>query len=77
VIRLRPRTFVALREFDAGNQSAKSKMDASNDAIPGIGKALWRHIDAATQEKIVNELLRGAGNKDFRELIARLADELK
>jgi len=52
-------------------------MDASNDAIPEIGKALRRHIDAATEEKIVNELLRGAGNKDFRELIARLADELK
>jgi hypothetical protein len=32
-------------------------MTASNDAIREIAKALRRHIDAATLEKIVNELL--------------------
>jgi hypothetical protein len=51
-------------------------MTTSNDAIREIGKALRRHVDAATLETIVNELLDVRGNKEFRELIGRLADEL-
>src|SRR5438105_2389508 len=43
-------------------------MRPSNDAIPEIAKALRRHVDAATLEKIVNELLDVRGNRDFRRL---------
>ena len=39
------------------NRERKSQMTASNDAISEIGKALRRHVDAATLETIVNELL--------------------
>jgi hypothetical protein len=51
-------------------------MPASNDAIREIAKALRRHVDAATLEKIVNELLDVRGNRDFREAIEELAREL-
>jgi hypothetical protein len=56
--------------------SAKSKMNASNDAIREIGKALRRHVDPATLETIVNELLDVPGNRSFREAIEALAREL-
>ena len=51
-------------------------MTASNDAIREIVKALRRHIDAATLEKIVNELLDVPGNRSFRDAIEELAREL-
>jgi hypothetical protein len=51
-------------------------MRPSNDAIPEIAKALRRHVDAATLEKIVNELLDVPGNKSFRDAIEALAREL-
>jgi hypothetical protein len=41
-------------------------MPASNDAIREIAKALRRHVEAATLEKIVNELLDVPGNRSFR-----------
>ena len=50
-------------------------MTVSNDAIREIAKALRHHVDAATLEKIVNELLDVPGNRSFREAIA-LAREL-
>src|SRR5204862_7047751 len=56
--------------------SAKSKMNASNDAIREIGKALRRHVDATTLETIVNELLDVRGDRSFREAIEALAREL-
>ena len=49
---------------------------ASNDTIREIAKALRRHVDAATLEKIVNELLDVPGNRDFRNAIEELAREL-
>jgi hypothetical protein len=49
---------------------------ASNDAIREIAKALRRHVDAKTLEKVVNELLEVPGNRDFRETIETLAREL-
>jgi len=51
-------------------------MRPSNDAIPEIAKALRRHVDAATLEKIVNELLDVPDNRDFRNAIEELAREL-
>jgi hypothetical protein len=50
-------------------------MRPSNDAIPEIAKALRRHVDAATLEKVVNELLDVPGNKSFRDAIEALARE--
>jgi hypothetical protein len=44
-------------------------MPPSNDTIREIAKALRRHVDAATLEKIVNELLDVPGNRSFREAI--------
>ena len=51
-------------------------MTVSNDAIREIGKALRRHVDAATLETIVNELLDVPGNRDFRDAVEALAREL-
>ena len=51
-------------------------MPPSNDAIPEIAKALRHHVDAATLEKVVNELLDIPGNRDFRNAIEELAREL-
>jgi uncharacterized protein (DUF2267 family) len=51
-------------------------MTASNDAIREIAKALRRHIDAATLEKIVSELRDVPGNRSFRDAIEELAREL-
>ena len=59
-------------------RDAKSlpSMTASNDTIREIAKALRRHVDAATLEKVVNELLDVPGNRDFRDEIEILAREL-
>ena len=49
---------------------------APTDAIREIAKALRRHVDAETLEKVVNELLDVRGNRDFRETIEALSWEL-
>ena len=41
-----------------------------------IAKALRRHVDAATLEKVVNELLDVPGDRSFREQIETLTREL-
>jgi hypothetical protein len=51
-------------------------MAPSNDTIREIAKALRRHVDAPTLEKVVNELLDVRGNRDFRDGIQHLAREL-
>ena len=51
-------------------------MPPSDDSIREIAKAFRRHVDAATLEKIVNELLDVRGNRDFREAIEELPREL-
>ena len=38
-------------------------MSASNDTMREIAKALRRHVDTATLEKVVNELLDVPGNE--------------
>ena len=59
-------------------RDAKSfpNMSASNDTMREIAKALRRHVDPETLEKIVNELLDVPGNRDFRNDIEDLAREL-
>ena len=54
----------------------REDMPASNDAIREIAKALRRHVDAETLEKVVNELLDVPGDKSFRDAIETLAREL-
>jgi hypothetical protein len=51
-------------------------MTASNDTLREIAKALRRHVDAATLENIVNELLDVPCNRNFRDEINALAREL-
>jgi hypothetical protein len=51
-------------------------MPASNDTIREIAKALRHHVDAATLEKVVNELLDVPGDRSFREQMQTLAREL-
>jgi hypothetical protein len=41
-----------------------------------IAKAPRHHVDTATLEKVVNELLDVPGNRDFRNAIEELAREL-
>ena len=53
-----------------------SKHERFNDTTREIAKALRRHVDAATLEKVVNELLEVPGNRDFRNAIEELAREL-
>jgi hypothetical protein len=48
----------------------------ANDPIREIANALRHHVDAATLEKIVNELLDVPGNRSFRDAIEALAREL-
>jgi hypothetical protein len=55
---------------DTRHASAVQRRDPRN------AKTLRRHVDAATLEKIVNELLDVRGNRDFREAIEELAREL-
>jgi hypothetical protein len=51
-------------------------MTASNDPIREVAEILRRHIGQETLQKIANELLEVRGNKTYREIIRRLADEL-
>jgi hypothetical protein len=51
-------------------------MPPSDDTIREIANALRRHVDAATLEKVVNELIDVPGNKSFREAIEALARDL-
>jgi hypothetical protein len=53
-----------------------SNVTASNDTMREIAKALRHHVDTATLEKVVNELLDVPGNRDFRNAIEELAREL-
>jgi hypothetical protein len=48
-------------------------MPASNDTIREIAKTLRRHVDAATLEKVVNDLLDVPGHRDFRNAVEELA----
>jgi hypothetical protein len=51
-------------------------MAASIETVREIVKMLRRHVDQATLEKMINELLDVPGNKSFRDTIEMLAREL-
>ena len=42
-------------------------MTTANDTMRKIARALRRHVDAPTLEKIVNDLLDVPGDRSFRE----------
>ena len=67
---------VDLGAFALRDAKSFPNMGASNDTMREIAKALRRHVDTATLEKVVNELLDVPGNRDFREAIEELAREL-
>jgi pyruvate-formate lyase-activating enzyme len=67
---------VDLGAFALRDAKSFPNMGASNDTMREIAKALRRHFDTATLEKVVNELLDVPGNRDFREAIEELAREL-
>ena len=67
---------VDLTAFALRDAKSLPSMTASNDTIREIAKALRRHVDAATLEKVVNELLDVPGNRDFRSAIEERAREL-
>lgn len=51
-------------------------MAASNETVDAIITVLRRHVDAATLQKIVKDLLHVPGNASFRETIRRIALKL-
>jgi hypothetical protein len=51
-------------------------MAASNDTVREIAKVLRRHVDQATLERVVHDLLEVPGNKSFRDAIEMLARDL-
>jgi hypothetical protein len=56
----------ALPGFRLCPEAAARCIPASNDTIRELVKAVRRHLDAMTLEKIVNELLdSAAGNRSF------------
>ena len=55
---------------------SRAIMTTPSDPIREIANALRRHVDAATLEKVVNELLDVPGNRSFRDEIEILAREL-
>src|SRR5204862_8034021 len=67
---------VDLGAFALRDAKSFPNMIASNDTMREIAKALRRHVDTATLEKVVNELLDVPGNRDFRNDIEELAREL-
>ena len=67
---------VDLGAFALRDAESFPNMSASNDTMREIAKALRRHVDTATLEKVVNELLDARGNRDLREAIEELPREL-
>ena len=67
---------VAYRQGSLFLPAGEADMAVSNDAIREIAKALRRHVDAATLERVVNQLLDIPGNRDFRATIEALVREL-
>ena len=51
-------------------------MAASDATVREIAKALRRHVDQQTLEKVINDLLDVPGDKSFRDTIEQLAHAL-
>ena len=52
-------------------------MTLSDAALREIAKVLLKHVDQASLQKVVDDLLDIRGDKSFRDVIATLARELK
>ena len=48
-------------------------MAASDQTVREVLRVIQRHVDQATLEKIMDELLDVPGNESFRETIQKLA----
>jgi uncharacterized protein (DUF2267 family) len=57
-------------------EGQRTKM-AFDDAAREIVKVLRKHVDRTTLERILDDLLDIPGNKSFRDLIEKLASELR
>ena len=51
-------------------------MAASDATVREIAKALRRHVDQQTLEKVINDLLDVPGDKSFRDAVEQLAHYL-
>jgi hypothetical protein len=51
-------------------------MAASDATVHEIAKALRRHVDQQTLEKVINDLLDVPGDKSFRDTVEKLAHAL-
>ena len=51
-------------------------MAASDATVREIAKALRRHVDQQTLEKVINDLLDVPGDKGFRDTVEQLAHDL-
>ena len=52
-------------------------MAASDATVHEIAKALRRHVDQQTLEKVINDLLDVPGDKSFRDTVEKLAHDLR
>ena len=52
-------------------------MAASDQTIRGVLAGIRKHVDQATLEKIMEELLDVPGNESFRETIEKLAEAVQ
>jgi hypothetical protein len=52
-------------------------MAASDQTIRGVLAVIRKHVDQATLEKIMEELLDVPGNESFRETIEKLAEAVQ
>jgi hypothetical protein len=48
-------------------------MAASDQTVRGVLRVIRKHVDQATLEKIMDELLDVPGNESFRDTIQKLA----
>jgi hypothetical protein len=51
-------------------------MAASDATVREMAKALRRHVDQQTLEKVINDLLDVPGDKSFRDAVEQLAHDL-
>jgi hypothetical protein len=58
-------------------RASKERVMAASDAtVREMAKALRRHVDQQTLEKVINDLLDVPGDKSFRDAVEQLAHDL-
>ena len=55
----------------------KHDMEVSDQAVREIVRVIRKHVDQATLERMVEELIDVPGNKNFRDLVQVIADEVR